>query len=61
MTRDLTVEQSNQRLLNYIRDRLDDRTSAGQCILHLAPGGKIKTVEWREKEEVEDIINGDDE
>ncbi len=56
-SRDLTVEQANQRVLNYVRDRLDDRTSAGQCILHLAPGGKIKKVEWRAQEDAEDIIS----
>lgn len=50
-----TVDQ-NQAVLDYVRDRLDERTSAGQCILHLAPGGEIRRVEWRSIDKVEDII-----
>lgn len=55
------MTDQNQRVLDYVRDRLDKRTSPGQCILHLAPGGKIKSVEWQSIPiNVADIINGEE-
>lgn len=50
------VTEKNQQVLEYVRDRLGEKTSAGQCILHLAPGGEIRKVEWRSTDRVEDIV-----
>lgn len=52
-------ERKNRRLLEYVEGRLDERTSAGQCILHLAPGGHIRRIEWRDTENAEDILDED--
>lgn len=51
-----SLAQRNQRVLDYVGGRLGERTSQGQCILHIAPGGEIKKVEWRSTDKVEDII-----
>ncbi len=52
-----TERDSNQQVLDYVRDRLGDKTSPGQAILHLAKGGQIRRVEWRSIDDVDDIIN----
>lgn len=46
----------NEKVLSYVHGRLGVRTSQGQCILHLGPGGEIRRVEWRAVEKVEDIV-----
>lgn len=51
-----SVEEKNQKVLAYVHGRLGDQTSQGQCILHLAPGGEIRKVEWRSTERAEDIV-----
>lgn len=51
-----TVKSRNQRVLDYIGGRLCESTSAGQCILHLNPGGEIRRIEWRQVENASDII-----
>jgi hypothetical protein len=50
------TDRENEKVLNYVHGRLGERTSAGQCILHVGPGGVIRKVEWREVDRVEDII-----
>lgn len=52
----LPVEDKNQKVLDYVHGRLCDRTSQGQCILHIGPGGEIRKVEWRSTERAEDIV-----
>lgn len=49
-------ERENRQVLDYIYGRLGDDTSAGQCIMHIGPGGVIRKVEWRRVDRVEDII-----
>lgn len=49
-------ERRNRQVIEYLLGRLGDKTSAGQCILHLAPGGEIKKIEWRETEDVEGVF-----
>lgn len=49
---------NNRRLVEYLVARLDARTSPGQCILHLAPHGEVKKIEWREVDLVDDILDG---
>lgn len=51
------VQQKNQATLDYVAGRLGKETSSGQCILHLAPGGEIRKVEWRSMETVDDIMS----
>lgn len=50
-------DRENKRVLTYVAGRLGDKTSAGQCILHIAPGGEIKRIEWRETQSKEDVLN----
>ncbi len=50
------VWAQNEKVLAYVQGRLGDRTSQGQCILHLGPGGEIRRVEWRAVEKVEDLL-----
>lgn len=52
-----TVEARNKRVLDYVGGRLCDSMSAGQCILHLNPGGEIRRIEWRSVDNVSDIID----
>lgn len=51
------VWRKNQRVLDYVRGRLGESTSAGQCILHINPGGEIRKIEWHSVERAEDIID----
>ncbi len=51
-----TVEERNEKVLAYVHGRLGEKTSQGQCILHLGPGGEIRRVEWRSTERAEDIV-----
>ncbi len=52
----VSVEEKNLRVLEYIHGRLGDKTSQGQCILHINPGGEIRRIEWRETENSDDVI-----
>lgn len=61
MSVDMKHERENRRMLDYIGARLGDKTSAGQCILHIAPGGEIKDIEWRQKERKDDILSSKEE
>ncbi|KKN88049.1 hypothetical protein LCGC14_0251210 [marine sediment metagenome] len=50
------VWAQNEQVLAYVQGRLGDHTSAGQCILHIGPGGEIRRLEWRAVEKVEDLL-----
>ena len=50
------TKEKNQQVLDYVHGRLGEKTSQGQCILHLGPGGEIRRVEWRSTERAEDIV-----
>ncbi len=51
------ASDNNQQVLDYVRDRLGEKTSTGQCVLHIGPGGVIRRVEWHSGEDVDDIIS----
>ena len=51
-----TVEDKNRRVLEYVAGRLGEKTSAGQCILHINPGGEIRKLEWKRTEHVDDVL-----
>lgn len=53
----MTVKAKNQQVLDYIRDRLSEKTSPGRCVLHLAPGGEIRKIEWQSTDHVDDILD----
>ena len=52
----VALTRKNKKVLDYVHGRLGEQTSAGQCILHIAPGGAIHKIEWRSMERAEDIV-----
>ncbi len=46
----------NEKVLAHVGDRLGETVNSGQVVLHLAPGGEIRKVEWRVPDLVKDLL-----